>query len=122
MLPEGRPTRIHEDHRGIGSPQGVERGRDGFGPQDHPRSPAVRRVVDAAMPPEAPLAEVLETNRRETLLANPARDALAERRLEHRREEREDIDLEGHAGGTSSSPTSWLAAAPGSELAGSAAP
>ena len=72
----------------------------GSGAEDHPRSPTVRRVVDRAMPADAPVAQVVDPDRGKTLLLDPAGDARGERPFEHRREERQDVDLEGHASGS----------------------
>ena len=44
------------------------------------------------MAPEAPLAEVVDPDLGKPLLPDPARDALAERPLQHRREEGQEVD------------------------------
>ena len=79
------------------APQRVERGGDRLGPQDHPRSPAVRRVVHASGAVRGPRRAGRGCGRGQALLLDPARDALGERAVDHRREEGQDVDLEGHA-------------------------
>src|SRR6188472_1429210 len=88
---------IEEDHHRIRTAQAVDRRRYRFRAQDHPRSPTVRRVVDGPVAADPPLAEVVDPDRGQALLLDAPRDALGERALEHRREEGQDVDLEGHA-------------------------
>ena len=89
---------IQEDSERFRAPERLERGGDRLRAHDHPRSPAVRRIVDAPMPPDPPLAEVVRPDLDEAALLDPARDALGEGPLDHRRKERDDVDLEGHRG------------------------
>src|SRR5690242_5011739 len=58
------------------------------------------------MPAEPPFAQVVDTDGRQSLLLDPGRDAAGQRPVEHRREQRQDVDLEGHG----SDPPSGVAA------------
>ncbi len=96
LVAKGLSSRVEQDDERIRATNLVESGGDRFGSHDHPGSAAVRRVVDAAMPPESPLAEVVGPDRDEAPLLDPSGDAGPERPGDHLREERQDVDLEGH--------------------------
>ena len=64
----------------------------GSGTQDHAGSPAVRRVVHAPVAPETPLAEIVDVDVGEPLLADAPGNARRERPFEHRREEGQQVD------------------------------
>ena len=49
-----------QDHLGTGVAQRLDGGEERLGAHDHPRSPAVRVVVDRPMAPEAMLAQVVD--------------------------------------------------------------
>ena len=69
----------------------------GSGAQDHarlPRRTACRRRSGAGRAPTRAGRGSRIVG--QALLLDPARDALRERALDHRREERQDVDLEGH--------------------------
>ena len=82
----------------VGAAQLGERRGDGLRPEHHAGAAAVRVVVDRPVLAEAPAPEVVDADRRQAALQDPGRDALAQRALDHRREQREDVDLEGHDG------------------------
>ena len=92
---ERLPGRVQEDHGRAGGGLG-ERRCHRFGAEDHPGSTAVRVVVDAAVLAEAPVAQVVDPDLGEALRVDPAGDALRQRRLDHAREQGEDVDFEGH--------------------------
>ena len=56
LLAEDLAGRVEQDDARLGPAQRVERRGDRLRPQDHPRAAAVRRVVDAPVPPHPPLA------------------------------------------------------------------
>src|SRR5206468_3115179 len=53
-------------------------------------------VVDRAMAADSPIAQVVHPDPRQALLLDPAGDALREWTTDHRRKERQDVDLECH--------------------------
>src|SRR5439155_1262430 len=89
-------ARIEQDDGRFGAAQLIERGRERLPPQDHARAAAVRSVVDAPVPAEAPPAQVVDPDLGQAALADAAGNALRERTLEHGREQAHDVDLEGH--------------------------
>src|SRR5487761_1914017 len=95
-LPERLPGGVEQDHGGFGPAQRRERGGHRLGPEHHPGAAAVRCIVDAAVTPQAPLPKIEDADRREAFLLDAPRDAGGERSCQHLREQREDLDLEGH--------------------------
>ena len=93
-LAEDLAARVQQDDRAVGPADLVQRGRDRFGPQDHARSPAVGVVVHGLVPAQTPVAQVVDADRGQAACLDAARNALRQRALEHRREERQDLDLE----------------------------
>src|SRR3990170_3427127 len=91
-LPERLARRIEEDGRRVRAPEGVERRRHRLRAQDHARSPPVRCVIDAAVAPQAPLAEVVDADVCQALLADAAGNARGQRPLEHVRKECQEVD------------------------------
>ena len=79
-----------------GPAERIEGGRDGLRPEDHARSAAVRRVVDAPMPPEPPAGGGRGPGRRRgrAPASGPGCSPRAAPRAS--REEADDVDLEGH--------------------------
>src|SRR5262245_24976801 len=96
-LAEDLAARVEEDRRRSGMAEGVEGVGDRLGAHDHARSPAIGRVVNAAMTTETPRPEVVEPHVHQPALAGSAGDALRQRALEHRGEQADDVDLERHA-------------------------
>src|SRR5487761_1996380 len=95
-LPERLPGGVEQDHGGFGPAQRRERGGHRLGPEHHPGAAAVRCIVDAAVTPQAPLPKIVDADGREAFLLDAPRDAGGERSCQHLREQREDLDLEGH--------------------------
>ena len=105
-LVEPLTTRVEQDADGTGAPrrhQGVERRGDRLGSQHHAGAAAVRIVIDAAVAPQAPAAQVVSVDLRRTRCQGASWDALGERSREQLREERDDVDAQRHvaAGWTS---------------------
>ncbi len=73
-----------------------QRGRNGLRAKDHAGTAAVGVVVHGAVPADAPPPQVVDADLRQPALEDAARDALPQRPLDHRGEEGEDLDLEGH--------------------------
>ena len=117
-LAEDLAGRVEQDHERARAAELGERRGDRLGAEDHAGAAPVGVVVDGPVPAEAPLPEVVDPHGREPALLDAGRDALAQRPLDHRREQREDVDLEGHDEG-GSDPASSGATASGA-AAGSA--
>ena len=73
---------------------GLNRREEGFGAHHHPRSPAVRCVVNDPVAADAVLAQVVHGNREDAPLDGPADDRGAQRRVEQLGEEGDDVDPE----------------------------
>src|SRR5436190_9467012 len=97
-LAENLTDRVEQDRRRVRPSEGVDRRRRRLRAEDHAGSPTVRRVVDRPVPAKAPLSQVVDADGREPTLLDATRDARLEGALEHRGKERQDIDLESHAG------------------------
>jgi len=87
---------VEEDHQGLGPPDVVDSVRDRLRPHDHPGPAPVGRVVDAAMPTDPPLPEVVRPDGGDPALLDPPGDARGERPRDHLGEQRQDVDLERH--------------------------
>ena len=87
---------LEQDHGRIAPSKFRQGCCDGLGPDDHPGAAAVRLVVDRAMPTEPPAPQIVDPDLGQPALQDAGRDARGERSLQHRREERHDVDLEGH--------------------------
>ena len=78
-----------------------------------PAPPPYGRVVHRLVAAKPEVAQVVDAHGRETLFLDASGDALRQRPLDHGREERQDVDLEGHGDGSGRS----AAAALGGEAA-----
>ena len=99
-LAEHLARRVEQDRERVRPAERAECGRHGFRAEHHPRSPAIGRVVDRPMTAQAPVPQVVDPDGGETPFLDAARDARGKRALDHCREEREDVDLEGHQDGS----------------------
>ena len=91
-LPGGRG----HDQPGAGRPDGVQRPAPRLGPHDHARPAAVRGVVDGAVHVVGPLPQVVDADAHQAALGGLAQQRLAQRG-EVLGEDRDDVDLQGHA-------------------------
>ena len=85
-----RPSAFHLDR--------AKRPQDRLRTHHHPRSPAVRCVVDHPVAPDAVLAQVVEGHRQDSALHRAADHRGPQRRLEELGEEGHDLDLKERAG------------------------
>jgi len=69
-----------------------------------PASPPVRGVVAGPGLADPPIAQVGDLRTRQLPVQDATRDALRQRAGDHRREQREDVDPEGHDSGSGGSP------------------
>jgi hypothetical protein len=83
---------VEQDHLRAGVAKRLDGSEKRLRAHDHPRSPAVRVVVDRPMTAKAVVAQVVNAELDNPSLRRPTDDRGAQRELEELREERNDVD------------------------------
>src|SRR4051794_12026755 len=90
---------VEEDDMRVVPTDRVEPCGDRLRPHDHPCAAAIRRVVHAPVPAEAPLPQIVGSDDGDAAFLDPARNARGEGRRDHLGKQGQDVDLERHPDG-----------------------